>query len=26
LGGSELDLPADGLELRPYQALWLVAR
>ena len=26
LGGSELDFPAGGLELRPYQALWLVAR
>ena len=26
LGGSELNLPADGLVLRPYQALWLVCR
>lgn len=26
VGGSDLDLPVDGLVLRPYQALWLVAR
>ena len=26
VGGSELNLPADGLVLRPYQALWLVCR
>ncbi len=26
LGGSEIELPPEGLELRPYQALWLVAR
>ena len=24
--GSDLHLPADGLVLRPYQALWLVPR
>jgi hypothetical protein len=26
LGGSEIELPPEGLELRPYQAVWLVAR
>ena len=26
VGGSDLDLPADGLVLRPLQALWLISR